>query len=268
MTIDDALTRAFSDYQAAMLPRIKTDGADDVRRRVHRRQRNRLAATTAVAVSAVAVSAGLYLRPLPDGRPFVGATPPETVTSPSSTLASDAPPSPSVAAPSASAEPSGSFAPSDPNLNIAMRGPSEVVLRPAGDRYHGTLTLVAANVGTSVYRDAFARFVIPAYADIDQFGGFGPCLFQDRRDTPTGMRVIECTIDYPPIPAMGGQKTLTVGLVANLAPQSQTIEATGCWMEFVIMGPGTAENNYNPIELKDATPNDNRVTFKLKLLPS
>ena len=257
MTADDALTRAFADYRATMQPRIRTDGADDVRRRVHRRQRNRLAATTAVAVASLAVSAGLYLRPLADGEPGVG-TAAETPASPGGTPTSEVPPSPSEASPSPS-----EASPSD----IAMRGPSEVVLRPEGDRYHGALTVVAANVGTGPYRDAFARFVLPQYADLDpEMVGVSSCLF--RPDTPTGMRVIECVVEYPPIPAMGGQQTFTIGLVANLAPQSQTIEATDCRMEFVVLGQGNAANNYNPVELKDATPNDNRVTFKLRLLPS
>ena len=147
MTTDDALTRAFADYRAITQPRIRTDGADDVRHRVHRRQRNRLAATTAVAVASLVMSAGLYLRPAANGGPVVGATPGETVASPGGTPTSVASPSPSDASPSPSeasptAQPSESFALSNAKLDIAMRGPSEVVLRPKGDRYHGTLTVV------------------------------------------------------------------------------------------------------------------------------
>ena len=109
--------------------------------------------------------------------------------------------------------------------------------------------------------------MLPQYGDLDfELVGVSACLY--RPDTPTGMRVTECMVDYPPIPAMGGQRMFTIGLVANLAAQSQTIEAPGCRMEFVVIGQGTAANNYNPVELKDATPNDNRVTFKLRLLPS
>jgi hypothetical protein len=256
MVDPDRLIRGhFAAYRQRVRDEVRSPGLEDLHRTLHRRQRARTAVLGTVAAVAVLMAVGQLatgIRRAPGSGPATG-------TSPSRVQAGSSPPvGPSPAG--SSPGPSSARSPQPPpgagsDLRLST-GPGPVTLRPEGGSYRGTISIGVHNGGRQPHARTEVYVTLPVGVELDFSSGdpgFDHCVFLPPPET------LRCSGEV--IPAAGGERTYTIAVKANFAPQKTRTDLG----DFVLRVEGAKNDG---TEYPDATPADNTATVRLVLAPA